>query len=141
MSSLSKKEKKALIRIGAGALLLAAALLAPLRGPWRLALFLVAYLAVGGDVLLRAARNIAHGQIFDENFLMALATVGAFGTGQYPEGVAVMLFYQVGELFQSYAVGRSRKSISDLMDIRPDYANIIRDGELVQVDPVSYTHL
>ncbi len=135
MSSLSKKEKKALIRIGAGALLLAAALLAPLRGPWRLALFLVAYLAVGGDVLLRAARNIAHGQIFDENFLMALATVGAFGTGQYPEGVAVMLFYQVGELFQSYAVGRSRKSISDLMDIRPDYANIIRDGELVQVDP------
>ncbi len=135
MSSLSKKEKKALIRIGAGALLLAAALLAPLRGPWRLALFLVAYLAVGGDALLRAARNIAHGQIFDENFLMALATVGAFGTGQYPEGVAVMLFYQVGELFQSYAVGRSRKSISDLMDIRPDYANIIRDGELVQVDP------
>src|SRR5699024_1000994 len=87
------------------------------------------------DVLWRAIRNIKNGQVFDENFLMAVATVGAFGCGEYPEAVAVMLFYQVGELFQSVAVDRSRKSIAALMDIRPDYANIERDGELVQVDP------
>ncbi|MDA6260023.1 hypothetical protein OSJ98_26050, partial [Escherichia coli] len=82
-----------------------------------------------------AVRNIAHGQIIDENFLMSIATVGAFFTGDFPEAVVVMLFYQVGELFQSYAVGRSRRSIASLMDIRPDYANIERDGKLIQVDP------
>jgi Cd2+/Zn2+-exporting ATPase len=98
-------------------------------------LFLVPYLVIGWDVLYRAVRNIKNGQVFDENFLMAVATVGAFGCGEYPEAVAVMLFYQVGELFQNVAVTRSRQSISDLMDIRPDYANVERDGQLVQVDP------
>ena len=103
-------------------------------------LFFPAYFTIGWDVLWKAARNIAHGQVFDENFLMALATVGAFctgffGEGEYPEAVFVMLFYQVGELFQSYAVGKSRKSIASLMDIRPDYANVECDGQLVQVDP------
>ena len=93
------------------------------------------YLVIGWDVLWKAIRNIAHGQIFDENFLMALATVGAFGTGEFPEAVAVMLFYQVGEWFQGYAVGRSRQSIAKLMDIRPDYANIEQNGKLVEVDP------
>ena len=111
-------------------MLLVLGVLLPLTGYWRLAIFLPAYFVVGGDVLWRAVRNIFHGQIFDENFLMALATVGAFAVGEYPEGVLVMLLYQVGELFQAYAVGRSRSSIASLMDIRPDYAN-----------PVSYTHL
>ena len=98
-------------------------------------LYLVPYGIIGWDVLWRAIRNIKNGQVFDENFLMSVATVGAFGCGEYPEAVAVMLFYQVGELFQSVAVDRSRKSISALMDIRPDYANIEQNGELVQVDP------
>jgi Cd2+/Zn2+-exporting ATPase len=98
-------------------------------------LFLVPYLVIGWDVLFRAVHNIKNGQVFDENFLMAVATVGAFGCGEYPEAVAVMLFYQVGELFQNVAVTRSRQSISDLMDIRPDYANVEQDGQLVQVDP------
>ena len=98
-------------------------------------LYLIPYGIIGWDVLWKAVRNIKNGQVFDENFLMAVATVGAFGCGEYPEAVAVMLFYQVGELFQSVAVDRSRKSISALMDIRPDYANMERDGELVQVDP------
>ena len=98
-------------------------------------LYLIPYGIIGWDVLWRAIRNIKNGQVFDENFLMSVATVGAFGCGEYPEAVAVMLFYQVGELFQSVAVDRSRKSISALMDIRPDYANIERSGELVQVDP------
>ena len=101
----------------------------------RLLIYLIPYLVIGWDVLWKAIRNIKNGQVFDENFLMSVATVGAFGCGEYPEAVAVMLFYQVGELFQSVAVDRSRKSISALMDIRPDYANIERDGELVQVDP------
>ena len=100
-----------------------------------LILFLIAYFIVGGDVVKKAVQNIGHGQIFDENFLMMIATVGAFLVGEYPEGVAVMLFYQVGELFQSYAVNKSRKSISQLMDIRPDYANVYRDGEVIEVDP------
>lgn len=100
-----------------------------------LLLYLLPYALIGWDVLWRAARNIKNGQVFDENFLMAVATVGAFGCGEYPEGVAVMLFYQVGELFQSVAVARSRQSIASLMDIRPDYANVERDGNLVQVDP------
>ena len=98
-------------------------------------LYLIPYGIIGWDVLWRAIRNIKNGQVFDENFLMSVATVGAFGCGEYPEAVAVMLFYQVGELFQSVAVDRSRKSISALMDIRPDYANMERNGELVQVDP------
>ena len=127
-------------RIAASAVLLVAAVLIPYEGPWRFVLFLPAYFVIGWDVLWKAARNIAHGQVFDENFLMALATVGAFctgffGEGQYPEAVFVMLFYQVGELFQGYAVGKSRKSIASLMDIRPDYANVERDGQLTQVDP------
>ncbi len=133
--TLTKKQKNMLGRIGASALLLLAAFLLPLQGVPRLIAFLLPYAVIGWDVLWKAVRNIAHGQVFDENFLMALATVGAFFTGEFPEGVAVMLFYQVGELFQSYAVGRSRKSIASLMDIRPDYANIERDGQLKQVDP------
>lgn len=101
----------------------------------RLAVFLIAYAVIGWDVVWKAMRNIAHGQVFDENFLMSLATVGAFFVGDYPEAVAVMLFYQVGELFQSYAVDRSRRSIAELMDIRPDSANILRDDTVEEVDP------
>ena len=137
---MTRKQKKMLVRIAVSAVLLIAAALVPYQGLWRFALFLPAYFVIGWDVLWKAARNIAHGQVFDENFLMALATVGAFctgffGQGEYPEAVFVMLFYQVGELFQSYAVGKSRKSIASLMDIRPDYANVERDGKLLQVDP------
>ncbi|MEG0779185.1 MAG: heavy metal translocating P-type ATPase [Oscillospiraceae bacterium] len=132
---MSKKQKKMLARILGSTLLLIAASLIPAEPMWKLALFLVPYLTVGWDVLWRALRNIAHGQVFDENFLMSLATVGALCIGEYPEAVFVMLFYQVGELFQSYAVGKSRASIAALMDIRPDYANIRRDGALVQVEP------
>ena len=139
-STMTRKQKKMLVRIAVSAVLLIAAVLVPYQGLWRFALFLPAYFVIGWDVLWRAVRNIAHGQVFDENFLMALATVGAFctgffGHGEYPEAVFVMLFYQVGELFQSYAVGKSRKSIASLMDIRPDYANVERDGKLLQVDP------
>ncbi len=132
---MSRKQKKMLIRIGASAVLLAAAALLPLGGLWRLGAFLIPYAVIGWDILWKAVRNILRGQVFDENFLMALATLGAFCTGEYPEGVAVMLFYQVGELFQSYAVGKSRKSIAALMDIRPDYANVERNGKLIQVSP------
>lgn len=105
---MSKKQKKGLVRIGAGAVLLVAAYLLPVEGWASLVAFLVPYAVVGWDVLWKAVRNILHGQVFDENFLMALATIGAFATGEYSEGVAVMLFYQVGEWFQRYAVGRSR---------------------------------
>ncbi len=132
---MSRKHKKMLARIIVSAALLIACALSPLEGIWRLLSFLVPYAVIGWDVLWKAARNIAHGQVFDENFLMALATVGAFATGEYPEAVFVMLFYQVGELFQSYAVGRSRQSISQLMEIRPDYANLERDGKAEKVDP------
>ena len=132
---MTKKQKKMLLRVLVSLVLLVAAALLPFSGWLRLTAFLVPYILIGWDVLWKAVRNIAHGQVFDENFLMALATVGAFCTGEFPEGVAVMLFYQVGELFQSYAVGKSRQSIASLMDIRPDYANIERGGELVQVDP------
>ena len=132
---MSKKQKRMLFRVLASAVLFAVALLLPTEGWLRLCAFLVPYAVIGWDVLWRAVRNIAHGQVFDENFLMALATVGAFCIGEYPEAVFVMLFYQVGELFQSYAVGKSRQSIASLMDIRPDYANVERDGQLVQVDP------
>ncbi len=132
---MSRKQKKMLVRILISAVLFAFSFLLPLGGAPRLLYFVVAYAVVGWDVLWRAVRNIAHGQVFDENFLMALATVGAFALGEFPEAVEVMLFYQIGELFQSYAVGRSRQSITALMDIRPDYANIERDGALEQVDP------
>ena len=132
---MTKKQKKMLVRIFISAVLFLAVVLMPLNGIERLAAFIVPYLVIGWDVLWKAIRNIAHGQIFDENFLMALATVGAFGTGEFPEAVAVMLFYQVGEWFQGYAVGRSRQSIAKLMDIRPDYANIEQNGKLVEVDP------
>ena len=134
---MSKKQKRMLFRILLSTALLLAAVLLPLNNfpLLRLAVFLVPYGVIGWDVLWRAVRNIAHGQVFDENFLMALATVGAFFTGEFPEAVFVMLFYQVGELFQSCAVDKSRKSIAQLMDIRPDYANVERDGQLVQADP------
>lgn len=132
---MSRKQKKSLLRILLGAVLLALCLALPLEGIWKLGAFLAAYLVSGGDVLWRAIRNIFRGQIFDENFLMCIATVGAFCTQEYMEGVLVMLLYQVGELFQSYAVGKSRGAISALMDIRPDYANLLEAGETRQVDP------
>ena len=132
---MTKKQKMTLARIILSGVLLVAAYLLPLEHWWKLAAFLVPYLLIGWDVLWKAIRNIAHGQIFDENFLMSIATIGAFVLGEYPEGVFVMLFYQVGELFQSYAVGKSRRSITQLMDICPDYSNVRRDGELVQVEP------
>lgn len=129
------KQKKMLLRILFSLALWICAFFLPLEEIWRFLAFLTPYLVIGWDILWKAVRNILHGQVFDENFLMAIATVGAFCIGEYPEAVAVMLFYQVGELFQGYAVGRSRRSIAALMDIRPDYANIERDGKLVQVDP------
>ena len=132
---MDRRQKRTLARILISAALLILAALLPLEGPLRLAAFLVPYAVIGYDVLWEALEGIAHGQVFDENFLMALATVGAIGTGEYPEAVFVMLFYQVGELFQSYAVGKSRQSIAALMDIRPDWANVERDGALAQVDP------
>lgn len=132
---MSRKQKRMLIRILVSAVMLVVAWCLPLEGWWKLIAFLAPYGVIGWDVLWKAVRNIAHGQVFDENFLMALATVGAFCVQEYPEAVAVMLFYQVGELFQSYAVGKSRRSIASLMDIRPDYANIERNGVLEKVDP------
>ena len=138
---MSKKQKKMLLRIIIAAVMLAALYFLPVAGWLRLGLYLVTYLVIGYDILKKAGQGIANGRVFDENFLMAVATVGAFAlaiyekSGDYNEAIAVMLFYQVGELFQSYAVGKSRKNISALMDIRPDYANIEQDGKLVQVDP------
>lgn len=137
---MTKKLKKRLYRILAGAVLFGVAIAAPkffpmLNGNIELGLFLLAYFVVGGDVVRKAIGNIGHGQVFDENFLMMIATVGAFLVSEYPEAVAVMLFYQVGEIFQSYAVNKSRKSIADLMDIRPDYAWVKRNEDYVQVDP------
>ena len=132
---MTRKQKKLLYRILAAGALLIAAVLIPAEGLWRLPLFLVPYFIVGWDVLRKAALNIAHGQVFDENFLMCIATIGALALGEYAEAVGVMLFYQVGELFQGVAVGRSRQSIAQLMDIRPDSANVLRDGELVEVSP------
>ena len=132
---MTKKQKKALYRILAAGALLIGASLAPVQGLWRLPLFLVPYLIVGWDVLRKAGLNILHGQVFDENFLMCVATIGALILGEYAEAVGVMLFYQVGELFQSVAVGKSRRSIAQLMDIRPDSANLMRDGEVLEVDP------
>ena len=132
---MTKKQKKMLGRIVVSLVLYIAALLIPATRWMQLFLYLIPYAIIGWDVLWRAVRNIAHGQVFDENFLMALATVGAFLVQEEKEAVAVMLFYQIGELFQSYAVGRSRQSIASLMDIRPDYANVEQDGKLVSVDP------
>ena len=133
---MTKKQKKMLWRILAAAALLALLLLLPVTGWLRLALFMVPYLIIGYDILIKAGKGIANGEPFDENFLMAVATVGAIALGEYTEGVAVMLFYQIGELFQSYAVGKSRRSIGALMDIRPDSANLLgEDGELCSVDP------
>ena len=127
---------KRLWQIIIGAAVLATAVLLSLNNEWlQIALFIISYIIVGGDVVKRAVKNIFKGQVFDENFLMSIATIGAFFIGEYPEGVAVILFYQVGELFQSYAVGKSRKSIASLMDIRPDYANVKKGDELVKVDP------
>ena len=132
---MTRKQKKIRNRILIAAALFAAAFLVPVEGFGKLGLFLFPYAVIGWDILWRAAVNIAHGQVFDENFLMALATVGAFATGSYEEGVAVMLFYQIGELFQSCAVSRSRRSIAALMDICPEYANVETDGVLTRVDP------
>ena len=132
---MTRRQKKTLWRIVAAALLTLVAALLPLEGIGKALAFAVPYLVIGYDVLWSAARNIAHGQVFDEKFLMALATLGAFGTGEYPEAAAVMLFYQIGEWFQSIAVGRSRKSIAALMDIRPEFATVLRDGEESEVDP------
>ena len=133
---MKRKQKKVLIRIMISAvLLIALKIFAPGEGWIAALLYAVPYAVIGYDVVFKAVRNIAHGQVFDENFLMMIATVGAFATGEYTEAAAVMLFYQVGELFQSVAVGKSRKSISDLMDIRPDHANIEVGGELTEADP------
>lgn len=137
------KQKKMLVRIILAALLLVSLAFAPVTGPLRLALYLIPYLLVGYDILLKAAKGIRNGRVFDENFLMTVATLGAIAialyddTGEYTEAVAVMLFYQIGEWFQAYAVGKSRKNISDLMDIRPDYANIEKSGRIEQVAPES----
>ena len=136
---MTKKQKKVLIRIIISAVLLVAfkliCYLAPVNKYVELVLFLIPYLVIGYDILKKAVHGIFHGEVFDENFLMAIATVGAIALGEYVEGAAVMLFYQIGELFQSYAVGKSRKNITALMDIRPDYANIEQEGGLEQVDP------
>ena len=138
---MNKKQKKMLTRILIATVMLIALYFLPVTGILQLALYLVAYLVIGYDILKKAGKGIANRRVFDENFLMAVATIGAFAlaiyqrSGDYIEGIAVMLFYQIGELFQSYAVGKSRKNISALMDIRPDYANIERDGKLEKVDP------
>ena len=132
---MNKKQKKMLIRIIIAAVLIVVFSLLSAEGYLRFVLFMIPYLVIGYDILKKAFKGILNKQVFDENFLMAVATVGAILLGDYSEGVAVMLFYQIGELFQSYAVGKSRRNISELMDIRPDYANIEKDGALEQVDP------
>ena len=132
---MNKKQKKMLIRIIVAAVLVAVLSMLPLEGYLRAALFMIPYLVIGYDILQKAWKGIRNRQVFDENFLMAVATVGALCLGDFKEGTAVMLFYQIGELFQSYAVGKSRRNITELMDIRPDYANVERDGKLEQVDP------
>ena len=132
---MNKKQKKVLIRILVAAVLMIVFSQLPVEGYVRFLLFMIPYLVIGYDILKKAFKGILNRQVFDENFLMAVATVGAIVLGNYTEGVAVMLFYQIGELFQSYAVGKSRRNISELMDIRPDYANIEQDGKLEKVDP------
>ncbi len=140
---MTRKQKKTLTRIFIGAITFLLAIIVVnfeiirkvYQMPGEILVYLIPYLVIGGDVLLRAIKNIAKGQVFDENFLMSIATIGAYGIGEYKEAVAVMLFYQIGELFQSYAVHKSRKSITELMDIRPDYANLVINDELRIVDP------
>ena len=137
---MNKKQKKMLIRIIIAAVLLVGFHYLPFQGPIRFFLYLIPYLVIGYDILIKAWKGIRNKQPFDENLLMAIATIGAmaiavYEDGDYTEAIAVMLFYQVGEWFQSYAVGKSRRNISELMDIRPDYANIEVDGKLEQVDP------
>ena len=138
---MNRKQKKMLLRILASAVLLAALHFVPVTGWARFICYMVPYLVIGYDILIKAGKGIAHRQVTDENFLMAVATVGAIAlalyerSGDYTEAIAVMLFYQVGEWFQSYAVGKSRRNISELMDIRPDYANVESDGKLEHVDP------
>ena len=140
---MNKKQKKMLFRILLAAVLLIALQFTPVTGYWRLAAFIIPYLIIGYDILIKAAKGIKNGQVLDENFLMAIATLGAIflaiyeRSGDYTEAIAVMLFYQIGELFQSYAVGKSRRNISELMDIRPDYANIEQDGRLIRTEPDS----
>ena len=138
---MNKKQKKMLIRIIITAVMVIVLNFISITGFWQFMLYLAAYLIIGYDILKKAGKGIWNRRVFDENFLMAVATVGAFvlavysGSGDYNEAIAVMLFYQIGELFQSYAVGKSRKNISALMDIRPDYANVERDGKLEKADP------
>ncbi len=137
---MNKKQKKMIVRIVIAAVLLIALHFVPVDGVWKFVLYLVPYLVIGYDILIKAGKGIKNRQVFDENFLMAIATIGAFiiavtNSGDYVEAIAVMLFYQIGEFFQSYAVGKSRKNISELMDIRPDYANVEQDGKLCRVDP------
>src|SRR5699024_11063023 len=128
-------EKSQVAKIIIAVILYLIPIILKLEGSSRFAFFFVSYIVVGGEILLRAARNISKGQIIDENFLMALATIGAFAIGEYPEGVAVMLYYQIGELFQDMAVGHSRKSIKALLDIRPDYANLKEGENIRKVEP------
>lgn len=132
---MTKKQKKERKRIFLAAVSFLIACLLPVTGWLRLLIFIGAYIVAGGDIVLQAGRNILHGQVFDENFLMTIATIGAFFVGEYPEAIAVMLFYRIGEFFQSYAVGKSRKSISSLMELCPEYANVLENGEMKQVDP------
>ena len=140
VKKMNKKQKKMLTRILIAAVMMVVLELLPTTGILRFVLYMIPYLVIGYDILRKAFRGILNRRIFDENFLMVVATLGAIavglaGTGDYTEAIAVMLFYQIGELFQSYAVGKSRKNISKLMDIRPDYANVEQEGELVRVDP------
>ena len=132
---MTRKQKHLLARIVIAAILFFAGSLFYLPEYMEAGIFLICYIVVGWDIVWKAITNILHGQVFDENFLMTIATIGALVLGEHSEGVAVMLFYQVGELFQSYAVDKSRKSIASLMDIRPDYANIEKDGKIEKVDP------
>ena len=132
---MTRKQKRLLLRIIVATILFISGKVFSVQEPIEIGIFLVCYTVVGWDIIWKAITNILHGQVFDENFLMTIATLGALILGEYSEGVAVMLFYQVGEWFQSYAVSKSRKSIASLMDIRPDYANIEQDGKLIQVDP------
>ena len=131
---MNKKQKKMLVRIILSLVLVVVFSQLPVEGYLRFGLFMIPYLIIGYDILKKAFKGIRNKQVFDENFLMAVATIGAILLGDYTEGTAVMLFYQIGELFQSYAVGKSRRNISELMDIRPDYANVENNGQLEQVD-------
>ncbi len=144
MGNLNKKQKKMLARILIAAALMIGLHFAPIEGGIRFALYLIPYIVIGYDILIKAAKGVKNRQVFDENFLMAVATIGAmaiavYEDGDYTEAIAVMLFYQIGELFQSYAVGKSRRNISELMDIRPDYANVEQDGKLIRTDPDEIT--